>query len=132
MKINNFFKKIFHFLILLLIIFSLYPGSIMGYLLYGDIEHQPNALGEFLSISLNHFFSYLFISLFGLISYFKDRKFKLIVFYLFFLSIILELAHFVIVARKFETSDLKGNILGVLLSFMLISTLKYYKKNDIF
>ena len=124
----SYLKKLFHILTLLLIILSLYPGSILGFLLYGDIRLQPQVTKDFLYISSNHLYVYFLISVLGFFSYLRDRKFKLIVIYLFFLSIILEVAHLVIVERAFQIVDLTGNILGVLIAYTIVLIYKLWRK----
>ena len=54
----QFLKLIFHISVLLLIILSLYPGSLIGFLLYGDWGLQPNLVKNPFGTSINHFFSY--------------------------------------------------------------------------
>ena len=127
-KTISYLRILFHILTLLLIILSLYPGSILGFLLYGDFGLQPQITKDFLYISSQHLYVYLFISLFGFLSYLRDRKFKLVVIYLFFLSIILEVLHLVISERSFQTSDLASNILGVLIAYIVVLIYKFWKK----
>jgi len=124
----SYLKKLFHILTLLLIILSLYPGSILGFLLYGDFGLQPKVTKDFAYISSNHLYVYFLISALGFFSYLRDRKFKLIVIYLFFLSIILEVVHLVIAERSFQTEDLTGNILGVLIAYTIVLIYKFWKK----
>jgi len=57
--------------------------------------------------------------------YLRDEKFNLVVIYLFFLSIILEVAHFVISVRSFQIEDLTGNILGVLIVYIIVLIYKF-------
>ena len=123
-----YLKILFHILILLLIILSLYPGSILGFLHYGDIRWQPQCTKYFLYISSQHLYVYLLVSALGFFSYLRDRKFKLVVIYLFFLSIILEVAHLVISERSFQTEDLTGNILGVLIACIIVLIYKFWRK----
>ena len=127
-KAISYLRILFHILTLLLIILSLYPGSILGFLLYGDSRLQPQITKDFLYISSQHLYVYFFISVLGFFSYSKDRKFKLVVIYLFFLSIILEVSHLVISERSFQTSDLAGNILGVLIAYIVVLIYKFWKK----
>ena len=124
----SYLKKLFHILTLLLIILSLYPGSILGFLLYGDFGLQPQLTKNFAYISSNHLYVYFLISVLGFFSYLRDRKFKLIVIYLFFLSIMLEVAHFAIVERAFQIADLTGNILGVLIAYTIVLIYKFWRK----
>ena len=124
----SYLKKLFHILALLLIILSLYPGSILGFLLYGDFGLQPQATKDFSYISSNHLYAYFLISVLGFFSYLRDRKFKLVVIYLFFLSIILEVVHLVISERSFQIEDLTGNILGVLIAYTIVLIYKFWRK----
>ena len=103
----------FHFSNLILITFYLYPGSIFGYILYGNSSIQPQLTRDFI-ISSNHLYVFIILSALGIIAYQNTKKIKFVIVYLFFLSIILELFHFIIPNRGFEMSDLFGNILGVM------------------
>ena len=89
----SYLRILFHILTLLLIILLLYPGSILGFLFYGDFGLQLQVTKDFAYISSNHLYAFFLISVLGFFSYLRDRKFKLVVIYLFFLSIILEVAH---------------------------------------
>ena len=55
-KIISFLKFIFHISILLLIVLSLFPGSLMGLMLYGDLSQQPNLIENPLGTTINHLF----------------------------------------------------------------------------
>ena len=124
----SYLRILFHILILILIILSLYPGSILGFLLYGDFRLQPQFTKDFLYISSQHLYSYLLVSALGFFSYLRDRKFNLVVIYLFFLSIILEVTHLVISERSFQIEDLTGNILGVLIAYIIVLIYKFWRK----
>ena len=124
----SYLKKLFHIFTLVLIILSLYPGNIIGFLIYGNIRYEPQITKDFLYISSNHLYVYFLISVLGFFSYLRDRKFKLIVIYLFFLSIILEVAHLVIDERAFQIADLTGNILGVLIAYTIVLIYKLWRK----
>ena len=124
----SYLKKLFHIFTLLLIILSLYPGSILGFLLYGDFRLQPQITKDFLYISSQHLYVYLLVSALGFFSYLRDKKFKLVVIYLFFLSIILEVLHLVISERSFQMPDLAGNILGVLIAYIIVLIYKFWRK----
>ena len=124
----SYLKKLFHILTLLLIILSLYPGNILGFLLYGDFRLQPKFIKDFLYISSQHLYVFLLVSAFGFFSYLEDEKFNLVVIYLFFLSIILEVAHLVIPERSFQIKDLTGNILGVLIAYIIVLIYKFWRR----
>jgi len=108
----------FHSANLILITFYLYPGSIFGYILYEDSSIQPQLTRDFI-ISSNHLYAFIVLSTFGIIAYQNTKKIKFIIVYLFFLSIILELFHLIIPNRRFEMSDLFGNIIGVILVIII-------------
>ena len=127
-KTISYLRILFHILTLLLIILSLYPGSILGFLLYGDSRLQPQTTKDFLYISSQHLYVYVLVATLGFFSYLRDKKFKLVVIYLFFLSIILEVSHLVISERSFQTSDLASNILGVLIAYIVVLIYKFWKK----
>ena len=112
-NMNKFFILGFHTINLILIIFYLYPGSLLGLFLYGDTSIQPQITRDFL-ISSNHFYSFIILSISGIIVYHKSNKINVLIKYLFLLSIFLELLHIIIPNRLFEFSDLFGNILGVI------------------
>ncbi|MDA9966701.1 hypothetical protein N9D21_01615 [Candidatus Pelagibacter sp.] len=104
----------FHTINLILIIFYLYPGSLLGFFLYNDISIQPQITRDFL-ISSNHFYAFVILSISGIIAYNKTTRINVLITYLFLLSIILEFFHIIIPNRNFELSDLCGNFLGVIL-----------------
>ena len=109
-------KNSFYVLNITLIIFYLYPGSILGCLLYNDCYTQPQLTRNFL-VSSNHFYVFFILSVIGFLSFSKNLK--KVSYYLILLSILLELFHIIIPNRGFEVVDLLGNILGVLSSFIL-------------
>ena len=119
-------KILFQVLNVIFIILYVYPGSILGYFIYRDFGTQPQVTGDFL-VSSNHLYAFLLLSLIGLIAYYKSSK-EIILNYLILISIILEVLHLVIPNRSFQYSDLFGNIIGVLLSILLISIFKYWRK----
>ena len=124
----NFFSKykfIFYFCNFILILFYLFPGSLSGCLLYDDCKLQPQITPDFI-VSTNHFYSFLFLSIVGFLTFSKSKHFFYISFYLMFLSIVLEILHYLIPERSFEFSDLFGNLLGVLMVF----TIFYFFKKD--
>ena len=125
-KISLLTKIIFHFSNLLLIILYIYPGSILGWLIYGNIQKQPHITSDFV-ISSNHIYAFLILSTFGLFSYY-NKNIKILFSYLFFISIFLELLHYVIPQRSFEYKDLFGNFFGVLIVFLLFKIYKSFRK----
>jgi VanZ family protein len=125
-KINKFLIKGFHVINCLLIIFYLFPGSILGYFLYNDFSIQPQITEDFI-ISSNHFFAFTILSILGVISYQNTNKINFIIKYLFTLSILLEFFHILIPNRAFELGDLFGNVIGVV---VVVIANKIIKKNE--
>ena len=124
---KNFFlylKIIFYITNTILIALYIFPGSILGWLLYNDAGRQPQITTDFI-VSSNHVYAFTLLSILGYLSY-ERIKIKFVFIYLFFLSFFLELLHTIIPNRGFEFSDLFGNILGVLIVYL------YYKISDIF
>ena len=112
----NYIKQFFYLSNVVLFIFYLYPGSILGCLIYNDCKFQPQLTRDFL-VSSNHVYVFFIISILGLIAF--KHKLKNIFIYLICISIILEILHLIIPERGFELGDLFGNIIGVLISFLV-------------
>jgi hypothetical protein len=126
----NFFSKykiIFYSANIVLIFLYLFPGSLIGCFIYGDCKIQPQIIIDLPFISTNHVFAFILLSFIAWLTYFQYSKITLVFYYLFFLSIILEILHILIPMRSFEWSDLFGNILGVLIFFVAYEIFK--KKN---
>ena len=118
-------KIIFHLLNIIFVFLYIYPGSLLGFLIYKDISKQPQIAPDF-AVSSNHLFVFFLLSSLGLISYFKSLK--KIILYLIFVSIILELLHLYIPNRSFQFSDLFGNISGVLISILILILFNFWRK----
>jgi len=126
---NKVLKSIFHISALFLIIISLWPGSLLGFLLYSDWGLQPDLIKNPFGTAINHFIYYAYISLLGFFLYIKNANFKKLVYGLFFLSIILELFHFIIPNRSFQLEDLLANILGVIVAYFVIKIYLLFNKS---
>ena len=124
----KFLKSIFHISVLFLIIISLYPGSLLGYLLYGDWGQQPHLIKNPFGTTINHFIYYFYVSLLGFFLYLRSENFTKLVYGLFFLSVILELFHFMIPNRSFQLGDLIGNILGVVVAYSVLKIYLFFDK----
>ena len=120
-------KILFNIINTIFIVLYVYPGSILGFLIYGEFHKQPQITQDFLSLSSNHVYAFFVLSLLGLISYYKTKKI-FILNYLILSSIILEVLHLVIPNRSFQYQDLFGNIVGVLMSILLFSIFNFWRK----
>ena len=128
-KINTILIKGFHCANLILIIFYLYPGSILGHVLYNDPSNQPQITSNFL-IASNHFYAFIVLSTIGILAYHNTKKINFLINYLFLSSIVLEFFHMVIPSRGFEPKDLFGNIIGVTVVVIVYKIKKKYEKNS--
>ena len=125
---NNIMKPFFHVANVILIIFYLFPGSVLGCFLYSDCNIQPRLTPDFI-VSSNHVYIFILISFLGLAAYSKEKVSIKITIYLFFLSIFLEITHLVHPGRGFEVKDMAGNIVGVTISFIAFLIVKLKKIN---
>ena len=119
---NNIFKLLeylYYASLVFLFILYLFPGSLVGYFLYGNSGQQPNLIANPIGTSINHLIYFSYITLLATIirPYTKNIliNYKIIL----FISFVLEILHFIIPNRVFELYDLLANILGVVLVLIL-------------
>ena len=125
---SNFFsshKVIFYLINTFLIILYLYPGSLLGWIIYDNKSIQPQITPDFV-ISSNHFYVFVLISIIGFLTFANSKKNILLILYLIFLSVTLEIFHLVIPERSFQWSDLIGNLLGVIVVILLNNFINKY------
>ena len=122
------YRFIFYFFNFVMIFLYLFPGSILGFYLYGDLKKQPQITPDFL-ISTNHLYAFLILSVIGFFTFNKKEQFKIISIYLILLSIILEFLHLLIPGRSFQFSDLFGNLIGVIIVVILSFFFKKYERH---
>ena len=121
-------KYLYYFSLVALFILYLFPGSLIGYLFYGDYGKQPDLIPNPIGTSINHTLAFFYLSIIGLTSHMRDKSFNQTTIFLISLSIILELSHYFISNRSFEFLDLFANLLGTLLAIFIIIFYKKYKK----
>ena len=121
---NN--KIIFYISNFVLIFLYLFPGSILGMIIYGNKKIQPQITSDFF-ISSNHFYVFILISIMGFFTFIKSSQIKKITTYLILLSIILEIFHLIIPERSFQWADLFGNLLGVVVVIFIKSLINKYE-----
>ena len=124
-KFFSRYKIIFYFNNILLIILYLYPGSLLGWIIYDNKSIQPQITPDFV-ISSNHFYVFVLISIIGFLTFANSKKNTLLILYLIFLSVTLEIFHLVIPERSFQWSDLFGNLLGVVVVILLNNFINKY------
>ena len=128
---NKILKYIFHASAISLIIISLWPGSLVGYLLYDDLGKQPDMIPNPIGTSINHTLAFFYLTTIGLISHINQTSFNKILIFLVTLSLFLELSHLFIPNRSFESLDLFANLLGTFLAIVIIFLYKKFKYGKI-
>jgi len=124
-KFFSKYKIIFYFLNFLLIFLYLFPGSLLGVIIYDNINKQPQITADFI-VSSNHFYVFFIISFLGLLSFEKERQIKALLIYLISLSVIIEFFHLFIPERSFQWSDLFGNLSGVIVVIVINNLINKY------
>ena len=124
-KFFSTYKVIFYTINISLIILYLYPGSLLGLIIYDNKSLQPQITPDFV-ISSNHFYVFILISIVGFLTFSNSKKNIFLITYLIFLSITLEILHLAIPERSFQWSDLFGNLLGVIVVILLNNFINKY------
>jgi len=122
------YKIIFYLSNFILILLYLFPGSLIGYFLYGDSKLQPQITQDYI-ISSNHLYAFAILSLIGFLTYKNSKKIRYLSGYLIAVSIFLEIFHNFIPERGFEYSDLFGNLAGVFIVIIVFNLLKIYENS---
>ena len=124
-KFFSKFKIIFYCINFFFIFFYLYPGSLLGLIIYNNKKIQPQITSDFI-VSSNHFYIFALVSIIGFFSFTKAKQIKLLTIYLVFLSVILEIFHLIIPDRSFQWTDLFGNFLGVIIVILINNLINKY------
>jgi len=82
-KFFSTYKIIFYSINISLVTLYLYPGSLLGLILYSDKKIQPQITSDFI-ISSNHFYVFILISIIGFFTYKKKIQIKILFFFLIF------------------------------------------------
>ncbi len=124
-KMNNTIFKLleysYYFSLIILFVLYLFPGSLIGYFLYGNLGHQPDFISNPIGTSINHLIFFVYLSTLGSTARLRNKNFLNSFSFLFFLSILLELSHLLIPSRAFEYYDLFANSIGVMIAYLLIN-----------
>ena len=129
-KPKFFFKISFYSANIMLITLYLFPGSIFGCFLYDNCYIQLQITKDLIVrdfiVSSNHIYAFVLLTSLGVFSFHNTKKLNFLIFYLFLLSIVLELFHIIIPNREFEMSDFFGNIVGILLGVFIYKIIIRY------
>ena len=118
-------KIVFYFINFDLIFLYLFPGSLIGQVVYGNKEIQPQITPDFI-ISSNHFYVFVLVSIIGFLTFIRANQVKILIIYLFLISLVLELLHLIIPYRTFQWSDIFGNLIGVVVVILISNLINKY------
>ena len=124
-KFFSNYKIVFYSINFSLIFLYLFPGSLIGQILYGSKKIQPQITPDFI-ISSNHFYVFVLISIIGFFTFIKLNQIKILIIYLILLSIALEFFHLIIPERSFQWSDIFGNLVGVVVVILIRNLINKY------
>lgn len=114
-KFIIFYKLCFYFWLSFIFLVSVYPGNLINLVLIGDPTIHPG--GD----KVSHFLTYFVLGVLFNLSYKKNSFFKVMVGFLIFFSIIMELLHMIIPNRFYENFDLLMNFLGLIIGIYIIN-----------
>ena len=114
-------KYTYYLSLIALLLLYLFPGSLIGFFLYGDFGKQPKLISNPIGTSINHLIFFFYLSILGFITHSKHKKMIFSFTFLFCSSIIFELLHLIIPNRAFEINDLFANGIGVVFAFFIFN-----------
>ena len=127
---NNIFKLtkyVYYFSLLVLFILYLFPGSLIGYLLYGNLGQQPNLIDNPIGTSINHLIFFSYITVLAIIVRVRVKNIFNNYLFIIFISCLLEIFHLIVPNRAFELYDLIANFTGVVIILLINSFIKWKK-----
>jgi len=125
-KFFSNYKIVFYLINFCLIFLYLFPGSLIGQVLYGSKKIQPQITPDFI-ISSNHFYVFVLVSIIGFLTFIKINQIKILIIYLIALSTILEFLHLIVPHRTFQWSDIFGNLIGVIVVILIKNLINKYE-----
>ena len=125
-KFFSNYKIVFYSINFSLIFLYLFPGSLIGQVVYGNKEIQPQITPDFI-ISSNHFYVFVLVSIIGFLTFIRGNQVKILIIYLFLISLVLELLHLIIPHRTFQWSDIFGNLVGVVVVILIRNLINKYE-----
>ena len=125
---NTIFKLteyVYYFSLFVLLILYLFPGSLIGYFLYGNLGQQPNLITNPIGTSINHLIFFSYITALAIIVSLRVKNIFTSYKVILFISCILEILHLIIPNRAFELYDLIANIAGVVIVLLFNRFIKW-------
>jgi VanZ family protein len=127
---NTIFKLteyVYYFSLLVLLILYLFPGSLIGYFLYGNLGQQPNLIANPIGTSINHLIFFSYITVLATIVRLRIKNIFTNYIFILFISCLLEIFHIIVPKRAFELNDLIANFTGVVIVLLINSFIKWRK-----
>ena len=127
---NTIFKLLeysYYFSLLILFVLYLFPGSLIGYLLYGNLGQQPNLISNPIGTSINHLIFFSYITILAMTVRLRTKNILTNYRFILFISCVLEISHLIIPNRAFEFYDLIANFTGIVIILLLNSFIKWRK-----
>ena len=122
-KFIIFYKLSFYLWLSFIFLVSVYPGNLINLVLIGDPTTYPG--GD----KVSHFLSYFVLGVLFNLSYKKNSFFKVMIGFLIFFSIIMELLHLIIPNRFYDNFDLLMNFLGLIIGIYIININQLFNRS---
>ena len=127
---NTIFKLteyVYYFSLLVLLILYLFPGSLIGYFLYGNLGQQPNLIANPIGTSINHLIFFSYITVLAIVVRLRIKNIFTNYLFILVISCVLEIFHLIVPNRAFELNDLLANFTGVVIIILIDSFIKWRK-----
>ena len=95
-------EYVYYFSLLVLLILYLFPGSLIGYFLYGNSGQQPNLIANPIGTSINHLIFFSYITVLAIIVRLRIKNIFTNYLFILFISCVLEIFHFIVLNWDFE------------------------------
>ncbi len=122
-KLVIFYRLSFYLWFSFIFLVSIYPGNLINLVLIGDPTTHPG--GD----KVSHFLTYFILGVLFNLSYKKNSFFKVMIGFLIFFSILMELLHMIIPNRFYENFDLLMNFLGLVIGIYIININQLFSRS---
>ena len=126
-NVLKLFKYLYYLSLMALLLLYLFPGSLIGYLLYGDLGRQPNLISNPIGTSINHLIFFSYITILAMTVRLRAKNILTNYRFILFISCVLEIFHLIVPNRAFELNDLLANFTGVVIILLINSFIKWRK-----
>ena len=117
-------KYLYYFSLIALFILYLFPGSLIGYLLYEDLGKQPNLVDNPIGTSINHLFCVMYLTTLAVICNLTQNEIFTTFYFILFLSVFLEVLHYIIPHLSFDLYALFATVSVVSIILLLKRLIK--------